>query len=181
MALYFIGIVAPEEINRRVMEWKNYMLQHFGCKVALRSPAHITLVPPFNLDELRESRLENDIRRFSSAQIPFSIKLGNFSSFPPRVIFVRIESSAQLNSLQKNIEDYLAGLNYPVKKPDRPFHPHITIANRDLRKQDYQKAFNYFKTISFAADFIASHIDILVSKPEGWKIVAHVPMQTFDF
>jgi 2'-5' RNA ligase len=179
MPLCFIGIVAPEDISNQVMEWKNYMLQHFGCRVALRSPAHITLVPPFSLNKEVEAKLETDIREFSSAREQFSIVLSNFSSFPPRVIFVDVEPSVHLTNLQKNIEAYVIDKKYPVKQSTRPFHPHITIANRDLREKDYHKAFSHLRTIPFNAVFTATHIDVLKSKPEGWVIASRAPMQTF--
>ena len=180
MPLYFIGIVAPEEINSRVMEWKHYMFQHFGCKVALRSPAHVTLIPPFTLKTEHEPQLEDDIREFASIQLSFNIQLNNFSSFPPRVIFVGVDPTQHLTSIQENIEQYLINKNYRIKKSTRPFHPHITIANRDLRKEDYRTAFNHFKSISFKASFRATHVDVLVSRPEGWVMAAHISMQTFD-
>ena len=180
MPLYFIGIVAPEEINSRVTEWKNYMLQHFNCKVALRSPAHITLIPPFNLDRTEEALLTSDILGFASGRQPFQVTMKNFSSFPPRVIFAGVEPSEELKNLQKDLEEYLVNKSYPVKKSARPFHPHVTIANRDLRKEDYQKAFNYFNSTTFGAAFTATHIDLMISKPEGWVTASHIPMQTFD-
>ena len=180
MPLYFIGIVAPVEIISRVMEWKNYMLQHFNCRVALRSPAHITLIPPFNLDKSEETLLTSDILGFASGRQPFQVRMRNFSSFPPRVIFAGVETSKELKNLQKDVEEYLVNKNYPLKRSTRPFHPHVTIANRDLRKEDYQKAFNYFKSITFDAAFTATHLDLMISKPEGWVTSAHIPMQTFD-
>jgi 2'-5' RNA ligase len=180
MSLYFIGIVASAEINSRILEWKNYMLQHFNCKVALRSPAHITLIPPFNMDNSHEVLLTSDILAFSSGRPPFEVMLHDFSSFPPRVIFARVKPSEELNNLQKDVEAYLISKNYPIKKSMRPFHPHVTIANRDLRKEDYHQAFNYFNTISFNARFTATHIDLMISKPEGWVSASHIPMQTFD-
>jgi 2'-5' RNA ligase len=180
MPVYFIGIVAPPAINNQVMAWKTYMLQHFNCKVALRSPAHITLIPPFNLKTDVEPQLNAHIRGFSATQIPFTINLHNFSAFPPRVIFAGVELSAQLKSLQQNIEAYLINKNYHIKVSTRPFHPHVTIANRDLSKEDFPTAFDHFKKISFNASFEATHIDLLVSKPDGWQVVSQAPMQTFD-
>ena len=108
MPLYFIGIVAPPAINNQVMAWKTYMLQHFNCKVALRSPAHITLIPPFNLKTDVELQLKEDIRGFAATQVPFAISLNNFSSFPPRVIFAGVEPSQQLNNLQKILKNTLS-------------------------------------------------------------------------
>lgn len=49
-----------------------------------------------------------------------------------------------------------------------------------IRKRDYSRAFNFFKTIKFNEDFIATHIAILKSCREGWVITSRLPMQTFD-
>ena len=179
MPLYFVGIVAPDLINSQVLQWKNYMLQHFSCKVALRSPAHITLIPPFNLEKSKEQQLTIDMITFADGRQPFEIRLQNFSAFPPRVIFADVEPSTQLKDFQNDFEGYLVNKNYPIKRSTRPFHPHVTIANRDLRKENFYKAYNYFNAISFSAHFTATHIDLLVSEPEGWVSASHVPMQTF--
>ncbi len=47
MEMYFIALVAPEDINQQLLKWKIWMLEKYQCEAALRSPAHITLIPPF--------------------------------------------------------------------------------------------------------------------------------------
>ena len=49
MNMYFIALVAPEEINTPILKWKTWFRDNFGCTVALKSPAHITLIPPFRM------------------------------------------------------------------------------------------------------------------------------------
>src|SRR4029453_1464093 len=90
MNMYYIAIVAPEEINDQVIKWKNYFKDHFECTVALKSPAHITLIPPFWMKEDLESDLVNSIRTFSLAKNKFEIALKDFEAFKPKVIFVDI-------------------------------------------------------------------------------------------
>jgi hypothetical protein len=34
---YFIGIVAPAQVDDEVMEFKRYVEKHYECRVALRS------------------------------------------------------------------------------------------------------------------------------------------------
>ncbi len=66
--LYFIGILTPPNIDDTVLEWKKYMQRHFNCKVALRSPAHITLIPPFNAGISQEKNLTTLLKTFHSFQ-----------------------------------------------------------------------------------------------------------------
>src|SRR5690348_3523332 len=105
--LYFIAIVAPAEINNQVMVWKKYMEQHYGCKVALRSPAHITLVSPFSMKEENEEELSHYLKEFSSAEKNFLIRVKDFDSFKPRVIFLQIELNSALSELKNRLDQYL--------------------------------------------------------------------------
>src|SRR5687767_4452776 len=136
--LYFIAIVTPNEINQQVLEWKNYMLQRFNCKVALKSPAHITLIPPFQMSDSKQTALQELLLPFAARQQNFSIHLKNFAAFKPRVIYVGVQPNARLNELRDDLEAILLQDNrFPVKKEERLYHPHVTIANRDLTKDNF--------------------------------------------
>src|SRR3982751_3986990 len=136
--MYFLAILAPHVVNLKVLEWKYYMREHFGCVVAMRSPAHITLVPPFWMDEELEVRLRQDVEDFSSQQTPFKVELEDFDAFKPKVIFLHVKPADQLAKLKMGLEtNLLSKETYPIKLESRPFHPHITIANRDLLRKDF--------------------------------------------
>src|SRR5687768_15434483 len=135
--LYFIAIVAPETINQQVLEWKNYMLQRFNCKVALKSPAHITLIPPFEMQDSAQTTLQELLLPFAARQQNFPIHLKDFAAFKPRVIYAGVIPNARLSELRTDLEaTILLDNRFPVKKEERPFHPHVTIANRDLTKEN---------------------------------------------
>jgi 2'-5' RNA ligase len=169
--MYFIAIVAPDELNNQVLVWKNYMGQHYGCKAALRSPAHITLVPPFSMKEENENELSNYLKEFSAAEKSFPIHVKDFYNFKPRVIFLHVELDSLLIELKERLDIYLLSLQkFPVKKEERPFHPHITIANRDLHKKDFPKAWDYFQNLSFTARFPANNVSLLKHNNTHWNI-----------
>src|ERR1044072_8123789 len=129
MNMYFIALVVPEEINDQVLKWKNFFKEKFECIVALKSPAHITLIPPFWMKEELEADLINSINEFSRSQNKFDIKLKDFAAFKPRVIYVDIVKNKLLDQLHEFFDDHILKQNkYPLKKDDRPFHPHITLA-----------------------------------------------------
>lgn len=175
--MYFIAIAAPADINRQVLQWKHYMRDNFGCTVALKSPAHITLIPPFWMDEAMESWLIEDVNEFAAQQHPFEISLRNFDAFKPRVIFVHVEENDPLQQLKSSLEDFLLEKNkYPVKKESRAFHPHVTIANRDLRKKDFAPAFAHFSKISYETGFTASGIAVLKHTGSEWAVHRELPL-----
>ena len=79
------------------------MKDHFKCLVALRSPAHITLVPPFWMNDDLENKLGDAISQFSQHQVPFEINLKNFAAFKPRVIYADVLSTRTLANFARSI------------------------------------------------------------------------------
>jgi 2'-5' RNA ligase len=176
--LYFIAIVAPEQINEQLLIWKKYMEQQYGCRVALRSPAHITLVPPFNMSSEKEQALGEQLTLFCNREKSFSIHLRHFDSFAPKVIFVHVQPGEQLFQIKHRLDLFLIPLkDFSFKKEQRPFHPHITIANRDLAKKDFKKAWEYFAGLRYDAEFQAESISLLRHNNKEWEIAASFPLK----
>jgi len=169
MNLYMVAILPPAAIDEQVYEWKQYMLQVYGCKNALKSPAHITLVPPFKLDVLQQVPLHEALQDFTASRSGFRIDINHFGSFPPRVIYAAIAENESLQKLQPELQDYLLDNNYPIKKENRSFHPHITIANRDLGKNDFGSAWQYFEEKKFQGSFTASSVALLRHNGRIWE------------
>lgn len=168
-AMYYIALLAPHEINERVLEWKHFMRDHYQCQAALRSPAHITLIPPFWMATALQPQLQDAICSFSSSQAGFTVELSNFGSFRPRVIFVNVILSEALLSLSENLEQHLQAREiFPIKQSTRPFHPHVTIATRDLQRKDYQSAFEHFKNKKYSAAFEANGVSLMKHNGTSW-------------
>lgn len=174
MALYFIAITAPAEVDRAVLRFKHFMLDQYGCKAALRSPAHITLVPPFDLPDAQRRLLEQALLDVAAGVQDFGIALKNFASFPPRVIYVDVAHNGPLQHVQALLERRLLPL-FPVKKSTRPFHPHVTIANRDLDKLHFAEAWNHFSEKDFRAAFSAAGLSLLRYDGTRWQVVYTAP------
>lgn len=174
--LYFIAIVAPEEINNQVLEWKHYMLQHFNCKVALKSPAHVTLIPPFDMPNTMQHEMEEVLMEFAQEQPSFPIQLKNFAAFKPRVLYVHVQPNTHLSDLQARLETYLLAINFPIKKEERAFHPHVTIANRDLHKDDFPRAWQYFQQLQYEVTFPANTISLLRHNGQIWEVANSFPL-----
>jgi 2'-5' RNA ligase len=142
-SLYFIALVLPGEAGSAVHTLKVRMRDLYGCVVALRSPAHITLVPPFHLPNTDEERLTGLAEELVKEVDDFQVRASGFASFGERTLFISVPENSSLNRLKDKISEAMQGLENAKVKPDtRPFHPHITIATRDIRKGILRKPGN---------------------------------------
>ncbi len=169
--MYFIAIVLPGDLNKKVLKWKNLLHEKYGCKVGLKSPAHITFIPPFWMEQEKEQQLIKDIDAISSSSQHFTIVTNNFSAFKPRTIFVDVIMNEELRLLKAAINKFFLQTDYKIKIDTRPFHPHITIATRDLRKKDFHEAWALFETNKFKAEWEANGLSLLRHNQKNWNVI----------
>ncbi|ULQ56581.1 2'-5' RNA ligase family protein [Flavihumibacter rivuli] len=175
--LYFIAMVAPEPVETSVGGFKQYMLETYGCKVALKSPAHITLVPPFKMDEREEETLTATMDKIVAPHQAFPIELNGFDAFPPRVIFVNILSNPLLSKLFDSLQHQLHHFRPLLFEPDkRPFHPHMTIANRDIPHRRFNEALAYFHSMGYQSNWQAETVSLLKYSPGKWRVIHESPL-----
>src|SRR6218665_3901749 len=132
---YFIAIVIPPPLFEQTEALKEELMRLYGLKGALRSPAHITLHRPFEWKEEKEEELIARLREFRFKE-SFRITLQDFAFFEPRVIYVDVKQNDILFELHGQLKRFAAtrlGLLNEVNDL-RGFHPHVTIAFRDLKK-----------------------------------------------
>ncbi len=169
--MYYVALVLPQDINEQVLEWKEFFRDRYGCTVALKSPAHITLVPPHWMPVAAETELIHQIDLFAQVQSSFPLSTRGFSSFKPRTIFVAVQHSEALQQLKQNLDGALtAHPTLNIKKEHRPFHPHITLATRDLQKHQYFEAWPLFKNKAFNMDWKVNGISLLRHNGRHWDV-----------
>lgn len=174
--MYFVAIVLPEHLNRQVLVFKKYMLEKHGCRVGLKSPAHITIIPPFWMDELHEPILVTDTAAVSSRFAPFEIATANFACFRPRTIFIDVRKNSMLDALKAAADDVFHQRElYGISPEDRPFRPHITIATRDLPKHGFAASWPYFAEKIFEESWTAEGLSILRHNRKEWEVLVHAP------
>ena len=172
MEMYFIALVAPEEINQYALKWKLWMKEKYFCEVALKSPAHITLIPPFWMNAGLEAGLKDSLNEFASVQNNFIAQLKNFSHFGHRVIFIDIVSNGRLTNLHRALFLFLLDKNcYPLKADDRPFSPHITLAARDLHKRTFREAWEHFKAKGYEQEWEVQDVSLLKHNKKNWDVI----------
>src|SRR5688500_18213575 len=170
--LYFVAIVPPSPIYEEAFEQKVYFKTKYNSKASLNSPPHITLHMPFKFVEKNEDEIVSHLRIFAQENSSVTVKLNGFSSFPPRVIFINVEITCELERLQKNLERYFKRqLNiFNANYKELPFHPHVTLAFRDLKKPNYQKAWEEFVSKNYQATFLASTFALLKHSGSVWEV-----------
>ncbi len=172
-SLYFIAVVPPEEIQEQITAFKKEIASKYGSSHALKSPPHITLHMPFKWKDKKYEMLEQVIQSVNSRLDPFTIQLKDFDFFEPRVVFVDVVANDKLEDLQKEVVDAcrnqlkLDNANYK----NRPFHPHVTIGFRDLKKPMFYLAMEYFKPREFSAKFQISQVRLLKHDGVKWRIL----------
>ncbi len=172
MNMYYVAIVAPADINQQILKWKNFFKEHYNCLVGLKSPAHITLLPPFWMNEALEPALISDINKFSTSETRFDIVLKDFGAFKPKTIFVNVVKRQRLNDLFVSFSDFIDEQNkYPVKKDDRVFYPHVTLATRDLHKKAFYEASEIFSMKKYEATWIVNGISLLRHDKKNWDVI----------
>lgn len=176
-AIFFIAILPNREICSEIKTFKEYTLAHFDSGHALRSPAHITLEPPFKWDMDQLSMLESALKAFAEKASPFTIELNDFDVFSPKVVFVKVLKNKALWDFQYELTSFLrSDLNLLSDRPDRPFHPHMTIAFKDLRKEMFLKARDHFSKITYQRNIKADQICLLQHNGKVWKEKAFFKM-----
>ena len=176
--LYFIALVPPPSIYEEVTAFKQYAAQHFDSGHALSSPPHITLIPPFRWPENQYTRLRTSLTNFRFRAPSFSIKLLHFSSFPPRVIFIDVAENTALISLQKQLaQHFVQQLDIQHKSPFG-FHPHMTVAFRDLKKEVFPKAWAHFSEQTYQRVFSVDQLALLQHDGKKWQIQANFSLES---
>ena len=168
---YFIAIVPPEPLLSKIQEIKKTISQNYNTKGALRSPGHITLHMPFNWEEEKEAKLVSCLDAFKFDE-SFTITLEGFGSFEPRVVFITIKEENSLFLLQKKIVQHVKANLQLFNQSDsmRGFHPHITIAFRDLKKPIFYKIWEEYSSNSFQEKFNCQSIYLLKHVNDYWEV-----------
>lgn len=168
---YFIAIVPPEPLQSKIQSLKQVIYETYGTKGALRSPAHITLHMPFSWEEHKEDKLIQYLQDFRFPA-SFTLQLDGYNCFEPRVVFIQVEQNVFLTKLQKQLVSYAKSNLQLFNQADdmRGFHPHVTVAFRDLKKPVFYRIWEDYQHQSFNADFECLSFCLLKHEEQKWHV-----------
>ena len=168
-SLFYIAIVCPDTIEEKVKGFKGYLQDKYGCRSAAKSPAHITVVPPFRAEDEMATPLQDFVQTFNMGIVPVDITLNGYGNFGDRVLFIDIEKNEKLTALEQEamteFSEKFPGIIFGMK-PD--FNPHVTLATRDIPEGKLTEAKAHFETNHpFNESFTAKELQVF-QLVKGW-------------
>lgn len=174
--LYFIGLVPDAKVEQEIQSFKMELLNKYQCKQALKSPAHITLIPPFAKPDHQAREVIEYFEAFRPPVQIFEVEIKGFGTFGTRTFFAQPESHSLLYKLHSVISEYLEDFFVVEKRSNYNFSPHITIANRDIKEEDLEEIVKEFSKKNYYA--IAKFKYIFLFKFDGkkWLVMSKVSL-----
>ncbi len=174
-SIFFIAVLVKGKAGEIITGFKQHAAEHFGASRALNSPPHLTLIPPFTWPEERLDVLKSELAHFVSEHAGPAIRLRNFNCFPPGVIFVDVESNTALDRFQEALENCLSEKLQIQSDRKYGFHPHVTVAFKDLRANIFPEAWQYYSKLEFEHNFVAEDIALLRHNGQLWEVLESFP------
>ena len=169
---HFIGVLLPEDLTLTLQDCRRYMNEAYGCKSGHGTPIHVTLVPPFRLQE--EYTTENLARAIEKEVLPmglgFSAHIENFDAFGDRTLFGKVIPNDKWTKLRdETVKAVLNACPGCTKKDQRPFQPHATVANRDIPAGVTTEALQVMNELNLIEDFPVDNITIFERRGSKWE------------
>ena len=169
--LKLIAILIPDPVAILVKAEQQYIADHFGPKHALRTPPHITLIPPLEVNNEEIKKIVSIGKEISTQIQSFKLELNGFGTFKPRVVFIKIMENKLLNDLYRlwrsQLEQHAPHLL--ARYPDRPYHPHLTLAHRDVTPHQFDAIWKYYEEKSFELEIEITGSWMLKHSSSGWE------------
>ncbi len=169
---FFVALLPPQHIQEYANEIKQYFGDRYASSGAQKSPPHITLQPPFEWADSNVPMLEESLQKFATGRESVPVTLRGFAAFAPRVIYIDVVQTPELISLQADLMAYVESNLGIVDKVShtRPFTPHMTVAFRDLTKQNFKAAWTEFEKRELHFEFTANNLTLLLHDGKRWNV-----------
>jgi len=156
-----VAIAVPDPWGAELQAYRTAL----GDATAAGIPTHITLMPPFEVDEVDLPEVEKHLAEAAAGRGPFRIHLRGTGTFRPvsPVVFVTVVrgiSSCEQLALSVRSGPLTTDLMFP-------YHPHVTVAH-DLDEDLLDKAFE--QLADFECEFDADHFLLYAHDANlGWR------------
>lgn len=156
-----VAIAVPQPWGERLQQYRVSL----GDETAHGIPTHITLMPPFEVDEHGMPEVEKHLAEAAAGVSPFRLHLRGTGTFRPLspVVFVTVVrgiSSCEQLAFAVRSGPLTADLTFP-------YHPHVTVAH-DLAEPLLDRAFD--ELADFECEFDADHFLLYAhDRSVGWR------------
>lgn len=178
--LYFLGLQPPEDLTAIITGLKEDLGVRYGSRHALKVPPHVTLVPPFRTDA-EIGALREALPGFAAETNVVKLHLAGFGYFEharDRVIYLSVTPTEALDVLRRKLLSVVRAI-FPVPAADnaRDFHPHITLAHRDLTSAAFHLAWPGYRDRIFEAFCEVDAITLFAHDGRRWHVEARYPLR----
>lgn len=153
--------------------------EKFNCRHALKTVPHITLQAPFKTTS-DSTEILNGLKPLSEINQTISVSTKGFNSFDDRVAFIDVEVTAELKNLQQRVNQLLNEKKI-VPLNNRPFHPHITLAHRDLKPAVLPEIKHLVKQKEILWKFEVNAVTLLIHQNGRWRSDGEVSLIKHKF
>lgn len=136
-----------------------------------RMPAHITLLPPVDIDADVMPGVIDHLAAVGARCAPFDVELHGTGTFQPVSPVVFISLSRGISSCERVEAMVRTGLLAVESR--FPYHPHVTLAH-DVSDEVIDRAFEDFT--DFRAAFTVTGMHLFRLQADGWHA-----LEAFDF
>lgn len=173
-SLYFIALIPPDDIEQDLHQIKLDLNQRFQYKAALKSPAHITLIPPFSWPNHSSLEIIDHFIQFKSPIEKLSITIDGFDRFGTQVIYAKPKVDDDIFTLQNCILQYFTPILKDKMKYKYNFNPHFTVANRDVKAEEISQILEELANKNYLKQTIIDKIALLKHNGTKWKTASEI-------
>ena len=175
-SLYFLAVIPHPELADKITAVKDDFARHYQSSKALKVMPHITLQNPFQRMESFETEFHLRLQDFFSPFHAFNVQLSGYDCFDRnrnKVIFINVLKNDLLFDLHKKLIYFLREeMNFSAKESSYMFHPHVTVAYRDLTTEQFNKAWPIYKNKTFESTFFADTVYLLKHDYRKWNVLS---------
>lgn len=180
-AKYFIALVPEGIIQEKATDLKELLKENFNLKYALKSPAHITIKMPFHWNELKDEKLTHLLQSFFKDKRAFQLKLSGFNKFGRRVIFIDVVPTPELLEMQRSLGEFAkTELKQPIELSDKSFHPHMTVAFKDIKFAKFDEYWQFIKKQAFDHVYPVNSVALLKRIEGRWVLIQSFPLLSLE-
>jgi len=173
MPKYLLTVLPPLTISQEIIELQKEIEARFGSVHAQKIPPHITVIPPFRCEEDALHRFIVKLIIFLNDRltINLSVILENFQRFESRTLFVDVARNDALENFCKELKLLFNQQKIIKQRVEKhSFVPHITLANKDIKKREFKTAWENFKNREYRRSFTVERLTVLELVEQNWEV-----------
>ena len=179
MPRYLLCIIPPPTINSEIIGFQQEIENDFGAIHAQNAPPHITIIPPFDCTSEKLEQFKLTLKDYlkSRETQKIIIQLDGFQRFESRTLFVDVAKNEAFKQFCKSIKQLFNRQKIIKYREEKHFFvPHITLANKDLKKRDFKLAWEKFKSREYQENFKLDSLVMLQHDGNKWQIDKLIPL-----